>query len=175
MNDFSDASTSVRIDRVRGRLDESTAASLRAFWQAQDVLGGDQAEARLPRVLTRLVDAEGRTVGSSSATPARIPAIANQWFQVYRCLIATGFDSPEQWMAMLENGWDILDEASERETQPHCIGMLVAVADPAISHAWPEAIWPRTRFLHAGFSRNGAAMRLRYFDDARIATEAGHE
>ncbi|WP_376695549.1 hypothetical protein [Wenzhouxiangella sp. EGI_FJ10305] len=165
----------VQIERVRGRLDENTRAGLRAFWKSQDVLEGGQAEVRLPRVLSRLIDEAGRTVGSSSATAARIPAIGNQWLQVYRCLIAPDFDTPERWMQMLATGWDILSEASERTAEPHCIGVLVPVADPAILKAWPQAIWPETRFLHAGVARNGAALRLRYFEDARIDTEAGHE
>lgn len=162
---------SVRIERVRGRLDESTAAGLRAFWQARDVLAGGQAEARLPKVLARLVDDEGRTVGSSSATPQRVPAVGNQWFQVYRCLIAPPFDTPERWMELLAQSWEIL--AAEAADASPCIGMLVVLTDPAIARAFPQAIWPKTRFLHAGRAVNGAALRIRYFDGARIGTE-GH-
>jgi len=174
MSDSSETGATPRIERVRGRLDEDAWASLRAFWQAQDALGEGQAEVRLPRVLNRLVDDEGRTVGSSSATPARIPAIAGQWFQVYRSLIAPAFETPEQWMEMLAAGWEILGEEAERAAEPHCIGVLVPVADPAIADAWPQAIWPETRFVHAGVARNGAALRVRYFDDARIDAEAAH-
>lgn len=172
MNDSNETGGAATIEQVRGRLDEATRASLRAFWQAQDALGEGQAEVRLPRVLNRLVDDEGRTVGSSSATPARIPAIAGQWFQIYRSLIAPAWDTPERWMALLAAGWRVLEAPAERAAEPHCIGVLVPVADDAIANAWPQAIWPDTRFLHAGVARNGAALRIRYFEEARIDTGA---
>lgn len=174
MTDDASTNPAVRIERVRGRLDEKVAAGLRAFWQAQQVLDGGQAEARLPRVLCRLVDEEGRTVGSSSATPARIPVLGGQQFEVYRCLIARPLDTPERWMELLAAGWDILAGEAARTSQPRCIGMLVALTDDAVVDAWPQAIWPETRFLHAGRAPNGAALRVRYFEGARIDLEAGH-
>lgn len=159
------------IEPVRGRLDESVAASLREFWQRQGVLDDGQARARLPRVLTRMVDAEGHTVGSNSATPARIPAIANQWMLVYRGLISEEFLSPERWMAMLSAAWDVLIDEREQGIDVHCVGVLVPLADESIEQAWPQLVWPETEFFHAGRAQNGAALRVRYFEDARIIAE----
>lgn len=175
MTDSTDTDPAVSIERVRGWLDEATAASLRAFWQANDVLGGGQAEVRLPRVLCRLVDEQGRTVGSSSTTPARIPVLAGQLFEVYRCLIAPPFDNPERWMELLAASWEILAEEAAQGARSPCIGVLVPLADEAINSAWPQAIWPGTRFFHAGTARNGAALRVRYFDEARIELETRHD
>lgn len=161
------------IERVRGHLDDAIETSLREFWKEQAALDDARARERLPRVLSRLCGDGGRVVGTNSATPVRVPAIANQWFHVYRSLIAEPARSSQTWMAMLEAACEIIDEEREAGQDSHCIGVLVQVPDETIHTTFPEAIWPETGFRHAGYSRQGRGLRVRYFEDARIAMETG--
>lgn len=161
------------IERVRGHLNDTVETSLREFWKEQAALDDARARERLPRVLSRLCESGGRVVGTNSDTPVRVPAIANQWFHVYRSLIAEPARSPQTWMAMLEAACEIIDEERAAGQDGHCIGVLVQLPDESIHKAFPEAIWPGTGFRHAGYSRQGRGLRVRYFEDARIAMETG--
>jgi len=48
------------------------------------------------------------------------------------------------------------------------IGLSVVVEDSAEIERRPEAVWPETKLILAGYTPDGAQIRIRYFEDARI-------
>ena len=61
--------------------------------------------------------------------------------------------------------------ALQAEVEPNApgpVGVCVVVTDPAVIDSRPEAIWPGTKFVFAGYLDGGAQVRLRYFEGAPI-------
>lgn len=62
-------------------------------------------------------------------------------------------------------------DALEREYQQEPsgpVGLYALVDDPAMIASRPEAVWPTSELMHAGFLESGEQIRIRYFDDAVI-------
>ena len=65
----------------------------------------------------------------------------------------------------LPNGLKVI--AMEDRSTP--VGVCVLVDDVELMRRHPEAVWPDTGFLFAGYQADGRQVRIRYFDGARIA------
>lgn len=60
----------------------------------------------------------------------------------------------------LEQGFDPAAEGP--------VGLYVTIADRALMRARPEAVWPSSGMLYAGYTGEGHQARIRYFDGALI-------
>ncbi len=159
------------LQRVHGQLDDALSQELLNFWSARNALTPEQGRERLPEVLALLRDAAGEIVGVNSAGSARLALFANQPFHIYRCLLTEQAAEPADWLALLSAGCEILDEGVQAQGNSGEIGLLVQIARPDLQRAWPEAVWPHTGLVHAGYTDRGHQLRVRYYDHARIHPE----
>jgi hypothetical protein len=61
-------------------------------------------------------------------------------------------------------------DALERDrTDEGPVGLCWLLDDPAMMRRHPDAIWPRSMMLYAGYTPDGQQARIRYFEGARIA------
>ncbi len=160
------------LQRVHGRLDEALSQELIEFWTAQNAVPDGEFDDRLPTVLSLLRNADGDIVGVSSARSTRLALFANQPFHVFRYLLTREAAEASDWLALLLAGCEILDERANAPDHSGEIGMLVRITQLKLQQAWPEAIWPQTGLVHAGFTEQGHQLRVRYYQDARIDMEA---
>ena len=157
--------TGLRVDIVRGRLSDERAADVLAFWSRHGALEGDAARQRLPEVLA-VLDRDGEVVGVSSVFDAAVPLIGNRRFWMYRRFLAEGLPGEAE-AELLLAAYEALDaEFGGGEGEP--IGLCLLLDDPEVMRRHPEAVWPDTGFVYAGYQPDGRQVRLRYFDGARV-------
>lgn len=163
---MADPPAGTTIEVVRGRLSDGRADQVLRFWSEHGVLEGDAARARLAEVVCLLLDASGEIAGVNSVFAERIPLIGGKPFWIYRSLLPP--QPPEAGAAMINAAFDALDQQFD-PTGDRPIGLCVAVADREEMERHPEAIWPETRLMFAGYLPDGTQVRIRYFDEAAIA------
>jgi hypothetical protein len=154
-----------RIDVVRGRMAPETADELIAFWSAQGALREAAARQRLAEVVCVLRDADGEVAGVNSVYADRVEQIAGRRFWIYRSFLRP--DSRDRSAAMIEAAFAALDEEFAA-TGEGPVGLCVLVADREEMLRRPEAVWPGTSFLYAGYDERGAQIRIAYFEGATI-------
>jgi hypothetical protein len=154
------------VEVVRGRVDEELAVAIADFWVQRGLLAPEAARERLGQVVCVLRGSRGEVLGVNSAHAANVPMVGGRLFWNYRAALGEG-TGDEEFFAMLGACFDTLaDEFAAAAVGP--VGLCVLVDDVAMLERNPEAIWPGVGFLHAGFAPDGAQLRLRYFEDARI-------
>jgi hypothetical protein len=152
------------VEVVRGDLSPERAEEVTAFWAANGALEGEAARERLPAVVCVAVDDEGELVGVNSAVEQAIPPVGRM-FWVYRSLLAE--DSDDLADAMFNSAFEALEEEFEGGGAGP-IGVCLAVTDRETMERRPEAVWPETELLFAGYLPGGRQLRLRYFWGATI-------
>ena len=152
---------------VRGRLADERAEQILRFWSDHGALTGDAARARLPQVVCVLLDDADGVLGVNSSFDEPVAHIADRRFWIYRRFLgpeaADGDDT-----AMLVAAVDVLG-AEHTPGGPGPVGVCLYVEDPEFMRRHPEAVWPSTGFLYAGYLADGRQVRIRYFDGALIA------
>jgi hypothetical protein len=151
--------TAAAIEVVRGELDDERAAEVLEFWASRGALEGDVARERLPKVVCIAADDAGEVVGVNSVDQQVIPLVGRP-FWLYRRLLAEESDDLAD--AMFNSAFQALAEEFEAgEAGP--IGVCTVVDDRAVMERRPEAIWPQTDLLFAGYLPGDRQLRIRYF------------
>jgi hypothetical protein len=158
------AAGSATIAPARGELDDARAADVLEFLSREGGLNEETAGRWLSEVVCLAVE-DGRIVGVSSAHPASVALIGGRPFWLYRSVLAPS--SGERWNEMFNCAFEVL--SGEFAAEQDYIGLCVLVEDPAEIRRHPEAVWPETELMFAGFLDDGRQVRLRYFWGAAIA------
>jgi len=155
------------IEVVSGRLGGGDEADLLAFWAERANLSGDAARERLAQVVCLLRSADGALAGVNSAYEQDIALVGGRRFWVYRSLLApiAGDAADGVWERMLIA---CFDQLASQFTSDGPIGLFVPVELPGLPERMPEAIWPRSGFMYAGFLPDGRQARVRYFPEGRV-------
>jgi hypothetical protein len=157
------------IETVRGRIGDELAGRLVRFWVGHGALDEEQARGRLAEVVCVAFDADGEIAGVNSAFERDVPPIGRR-FWVYRSFLPGAADaSPE----MIEAAFEALADGFE-PYQGGPLGLCVLVTDPEEMRRRPQAVWPENAMLFAGYTPDGAQLRIRYFDDAPIGPGEPH-
>jgi hypothetical protein len=153
------------IEVVRGELSEERAQQVLNFLSRQGALEPDAARRRLSEVVCLALDGR-EIVGVGSAYPQQVALIGGRPFWIYHSYLSSD-DSDERWDRMFNAAFDVLADQFE-ETGAGPVGACVIVADPAEMERRPEAVWPDTDLMFAGYLESGSQVRIRYFRDAPI-------
>jgi hypothetical protein len=153
------------IEAVRGELGEERASQVVNFLSREASLERGAARQRLSEVVCLASD-RGRLVGVNSVHAKQVPLIGGRPFWIYRDYLSSD-DSHGQWNRMFNAAFDVLAERFE-QTGAGPVGVCVIVADPAEMERRPEAIWPDSDLMFAGYLENGSQLRIRYFWGAAI-------
>jgi hypothetical protein len=151
------------VEVVRGDLSEERAQDVSEFWARQG-FEGPAARERLASVVCVAVDDEGEVVGVNSVDDQVIPLVERR-FWVYRSLLAE--DSDDLRVAMFSAAFDALAEEFE-SSRGGPIGVCLTLGDREMMERRPEAVWPDTELLFAGYLPDGRQLRIRYFRGATI-------
>ncbi|MBA2281813.1 MAG: hypothetical protein H0W25_11360 [Acidimicrobiia bacterium] len=151
-----------RVDVVRGRLTAAVGDELVAFWTGHHALDAEQARQRLPEVVVVLRDPGGEVAGVNSVVAADVALVAGRRFWLYRRFLAPG--APEEAdETLLSAAYDVLDEEPDLPARPPR-GLCVLVDDHVMMRRYPEAVWPGSQLLFAGYTPTRAQVRVRYFE-----------
>ena len=151
--------TQATIEAVRSELGDERGEQVVDFLSREAALEPGAVRERLSEVVCLASD-RGRIVGVGSVHPAQVPLIGGRTFWIYSGYSSD--DSLDQWNKMFNAAFDVLAERFE-QTGAGPVGVCVIVADPAEMERRPEAIWPDTELMFAGYLENGSQVRIRYF------------
>jgi hypothetical protein len=152
------------IEVVRDSLSDERSDQLLDFWSRRGVLEGDAARERLSDVVSVALDDAGEVVGVSSVRDESIPLVGRR-FWVYRSFLAD--DSGDLATQMFTSTFDALGKEFELGG-PGPIGVCVMVEGREEMERRPEAIWPDTELMFAGYLPDDRQVRIRYFWGATI-------
>jgi len=156
----------MKVDIVRGRIEDDLAAELISFWTAGGVLDEADAREQLDQVVCVLRDEDGGIAGANSVLDERVELIGARRFWIYRSFL---LPAARKWgPAMIEAAFEALDAGFDpRGDGP--IGLCVLVADHEEMRRRPEAVWEGTSFIYAGYTPDGSQARIAYFRGAIVA------
>ena len=156
-----------RLETVPRPLPDELAAALIGFAVAAGNLPEHQVRTRVGEVVCVLLDGAGEIAGSGAVTAGDVPMLAGRRLWVYRSTLAP--DAPEPaWRAMLAFARDALERDFVEAGGIGPIGVCVPIADPVLTTHHPEAWWPDSRMLYAGYTVDDFQLRVSYFEGARI-------
>lgn len=158
----------LHVDVVRNRLSDERSQQILAFWKAHGALEGQPALDRLPEVVCVLVDGD-EVVGVNSVQAAAVPLIGGRTFWLYRRFLAPGLTEQGHDIPMLNEAFAALESEFDDGEGQGPLGLCLMIDEPEIMRARPEAIWPETNMLYAGYGARGQQVRIRYFENAKIA------
>jgi hypothetical protein len=156
---------SATIVSTRAGLDDTRADDVVGFLAREGGLIEEAARRWLGEVACLALEDE-RVVGLSAARPASVPLIGGRPLWLYRSVFAQHSD--ELWDEMFNASFDVLAGEFEQVDGTY-IGVCVLVEDPAELASRPEAVWPETELMYAGYLDDDRQVRLRYFWGAAIA------
>ena len=148
---------------MRGRLDER-ADQILAFLSSEAGLNEEAGRKRLSEAICVATDG-GEIIGVSSAHQAGVALIGGRRFWIYRCDVAR--NSEELWGRMFDSAFQVLSEDFD-DAVDGPVGVCALIDDRARMISRPEAIWPDTELMFAGYLDDGRQVRLRYFWGAAI-------
>jgi hypothetical protein len=158
------------VETVRGRLGDERREQLLSFWAGQGALQEDEARRRLDEVVCLLVDGDGEIAGVNSVYAEDVRLLGGRRFWVYRSFVVS--EGAGEREAMINAAF----EALAAEFDPAAggpIGLCVGIGDRAEIEKHPEAVWPETGLMYAGYLDDGPQVRIRYFEGAAIGPGAG--
>lgn len=159
------ASGEYNIEVVRGRLETSVGDELVSFWSEQGALSEAAARQRLAEVVCVLRDEDGAIAGVNSAFADRVALIGGRRFWIYRSFLRPGFE--EAGPAMIDAAHEALEEEFTA-TGEGPLGLCVLIGDEEEMRRRPEAVWPGTNFIYAGYLPDRRQVRIGYFEGAKI-------
>ncbi len=154
------------IEAVWGRLEGDLAERVVRLWLTHSALDEARARERLRDVVCVLLDREGEVAGVNSVYDALVPLIGNRRFWIYRMFLSPRAD-PAAGAAMVTAAHEELG----RDFDPSGggpIGLCVLVDDRDLMRRHPEAVWPDSGLLYAGYTADGKQVRIGYFEGAVI-------
>ena len=159
------AAGSATIVSARGRLDDARAGAVLEFLEREGRLNEEVARRCLTELVCLAVE-QGRVVGVGVARPASVALVGGRSFCIYQSVLAP--QSGERWNAMFNSAFELLAKEFEQGATAY-IGLCVLVDDPNEIRRRPDAVWPETELMYAGYLDDDRQVRLRYFWGAAIA------
>lgn len=156
--------TGYEIETVWRSVGEGLTDELVAFWTGHGALNESQAQERAPQVVCVLRDSGGAIAGVNSVYRDSVPVVGDRTFWIYRTF-APGDEAGSAAEEMLAAARDRLarefNEADDSDRGP--IGLCV-IARPEMAGPRTEATWPTSELVLAGYTPEGAQVRIRYFE-----------
>lgn len=152
------------IERARDEIGEQRAREVLEFLSREGGLNEDAARRWLDEIVCLAVE-EGGIVGVSAARAATVGVVGGRPFWLYRSVLTPS--AAGRWDEMVNSTFDALADDFTAGDGPY-VGLCVLVDDPAEIERRPEAVWPETELIYAGYLDDGRQIRIRYFWGAAI-------
>jgi hypothetical protein len=153
------------IERLRGRPSDRRTEEILALLSREGGLADEAARRWLSEAVGAAI-ADDRVIGVNAVRRGRVPLIGGRGFWIYRSVLAEPRD--ELWTRMFTAAFDSLADGFD-PTEAGPIGLCVLIEDRGLIERQPEAVWPQSELMFAGYLDDGRQVRIRYFWNAAIA------
>lgn len=154
-------------ENVWGRDTSHVREQVLNIWMQHRGPKGVKAGERLKQLVFVVKTSRGEVVGVSTAFKAYMKQLRNH-FYVFRLLIVPGYRVPGLTSKILVITRDFLESIHAAEIAETPIGLITLVENEALKQHRNEAIWPASRMVYIGNTREGHHIRVYYFAGARI-------
>ena len=166
-----DINRTYHFENVWGDKPAALGEEIKAFWQKWQALpDGADADSRVAQVIYVVRDPEQQIAGIGSAYYSHVARL-NQYFYIYRTFIAPELRRTYAAKDLLLASRKFLEQYNSEQQQQKALGILLEVENQVLKYGGitvKRAVWKDTGFVYIGTSRQGAHMRVYYFDGALI-------
>jgi hypothetical protein len=136
------------------------------IWKKYNLTETEMAE-RIQQIVFAIKNNEGSVVGISTAFKAYIPQLRN-YFYGFRCVLEQDYRIPGLTSKLLVMTRDYLESIYQDEEKDPAIGLITIVENQQIKQARTEAVWPASKMVYIGNTKEGHHIRVYYFKGVRI-------
>jgi len=137
------------------------------IWRDHGGPMGQLAQERLQQLVYIVKNTEGDVVGMSTAFKMYVKRLRNHFFAM-RLMLAPDFRIPGLTSKLLVSTRDFLESIHGEEDTGRAIGLITLVENQRLKDNRNEAIWPASKMVYIGNSKEGHPIRVYYFEGARI-------
>lgn len=137
-------------------------------WKSYGGPVGERAADRLKQLVFVVRDSDGRIGGLSTAFRTYVPQLRNHFYAI-RLMLVPDCRIPGLTSRLMVNTRDLLESIHAPEGDDATIGVVTLVENPRLKEMRNEAVWPASRMVYVGNSKEGHHLRVYYFRGARIA------
>jgi hypothetical protein len=152
------------IEVVRGNLTGEDSEEILDFWTDTGALDDESAREQLDHVVCVAADETGEVVGVGSVQAESVPLVGRR-FWVYRSFLAG--EAGDLGASMFNAAFEALEQEFHAGGSGP-IGVCMIVGDGDEMDRQPEAVWPDTELIFAGYLPDDRQVRIRYFWGATI-------
>ena len=142
-------------------------ARILGIWRDHGGPIADQGRDRLHQLVFVVKDSEGEVVGMSTAFKAYIKQLRNHFFAL-RLMLLPEYRIPGLTSKLLVATRDFLESFHQTESTDQAIGLITLVENQRLKENRNEAIWPASKMVYIGNSKEGNHIRVYYFKGAHI-------
>ncbi|MEQ9402866.1 MAG: hypothetical protein RIM99_04710 [Cyclobacteriaceae bacterium] len=157
----------VQIDFVWQNLTDHLKKEVTDFWLAEKALNEEEANKRINQIVLIARGQKGEIIGVSSMVK-RIYEPIGKCFWLFRAFVGEEYRRKGVVLNLISEAKKYLIDWYEKGNDPDVIGILLKVQSQILMKHFPEAIWPRTKFVFVGME-DGCHMRVCYFDGAKVS------
>src|SRR5688500_2211342 len=154
-------------ENMWGRDASPIRANILNIWMQHSVPKGLKAEERLRQLVFVVKNKRGDVVGLSTAFKSYIKQLRNHFF-VFRLLLIPEYRVAGLTSKLLVLTRDFLESIHASANPDTPIGLITLVENEELKQHRNEAIWPASRMVYIGNSKEGHHIRVYYFEGARI-------
>lgn len=156
----------VTFEVVWGKVNETVREDVTRIWRLMH-FSAAEIEARLPQLVIVMKNESGRVVGLSTAYKTYVRRLRNYLFAC-RVLIVPAYRRENLAPSLLVSTRDFLESIHVHDRENPAIGLITLVENEYVRRTRTDAIWPASRMVYIGNSKQGHPIRVYYFKGARI-------
>ncbi|MGE0773205.1 MAG: hypothetical protein AB7K37_15955 [Cyclobacteriaceae bacterium] len=157
----------LRFDICWKKVNPVVRGELLKFWTESGLLAAEHASKRAEEVVMVVRNDAGEIVGVSTAYKSAVKQLGNP-FYFFRCAIHPRERHPGLTSTLLVKTRDYLESIHLQDGEPVCKGLMTVVENPRINEGRREAVWPASKMIYIGSTKEGNQVRLYYFKGATI-------
>lgn len=156
----------VTLEVVWKNVDGGIREAVARLWIEQGLSAADVKE-RMPQLVMVMKNETGRIVGVSTANKIYVRQLKNYLFAC-RLLIIPEYRRANLSPSLLVATRDLLESVHSEDIVDPAIGVITLVENAYVKHRRNDAIWPNSKMVFIGNSKEGHPIRVYYFKGARI-------
>lgn len=157
----------VTFEVVWDNVTQPTREEVTRIWTQHMQFSASEIDARLSQLVVVMKDEQGRVVGVSTAYKTYIHQLRN-YLLACRVLIVPEYRRENLAPSLLVATRDFLESIHQWDEQDPAIGLITLVENEYVRRTRTDAIWPASKMVYIGDSKQGHPIRVYYFNGARI-------
>lgn len=156
----------IALEVVWGNVNNVICEDVVRLWREQG-LSAAKVDERISQLVVVMKNESGQIVGVSTAYKTYIRQLRNYLFAC-RLLIIPAYRRANLSPSLLVATRDFLESVHRDEVVNPAIGLITLVENEYVKHRRNDAVWPNSRMVYIGNSREGHPIMVYYFKGARI-------